>query len=208
MDEGPSRAASLQAGALAGTAGFATFLLLHHLWIVPIWFIAPVGLLVAVSAGAAVGAAYAELQPRLPPRPWTAIAVIALIGVVVLPAVAIAELRGAIFRMEADGGGALLVPAVDAVADFVVGLLGTAALTGGALGWLIARRLRAAGMTALAGLALALGPGHNIPLLGGTPAAPRELVILAVVGVVASFTLVEGHAWLIRLGRERPRPVR
>ena len=35
------------AGAVAGIAGLLAFLVLHALWIVPIWFILPVGLLVA-----------------------------------------------------------------------------------------------------------------------------------------------------------------
>jgi len=41
---------------------------------------------------------------------------------------------------------------------------------------------------------IAIGPGHNIPLLGGTPVVAKELVILTVVGVVASIVLVEGEA--------------
>ncbi len=193
------RAASVRAGVLAGIAGFATFLLIHHVWIVPIWFIAPAGALVAAAGGAAVGAAYAELLPHLPRRPWTVIAVIVVIGVVLLPAFVIAELRGPIFAMVGDGGGSLLVPGPEAVADVVVGLLGTATIVGGGLGWLIARSRRAAGTTALAALAFALGPGHNIPLLGGTPAVAKELVILAAVVGVASVVLVDAHAWLVRL---------
>lgn len=193
----------MRAGVLAAMAGFATFLLLHHLWIVPIWFIAPVGALVAATGGAVVGAAYEELLPHLPPRPWTAIAVIVLIGVVLLPAFVIAELRGPIFVMEEDGGGTFLVPGAVALADVVLGLLGSATIVGGGVGWLIARSRRAAGTTALAAFAFALGPGHNIPLLGGTPAVTKELVILGGVVAVAAVVLVEGHA---RLARLRPAP--
>jgi len=69
MGRASTRAASVRAGVLAAVAGLATFLLLHHLWIVPIWFIAPVGALVAAAGGAAVGAAYEELLPHLPRRP-------------------------------------------------------------------------------------------------------------------------------------------
>jgi hypothetical protein len=39
--------AALIAGASAGIAGLLAFLVLHALWIVPIWFMVPVGLLVA-----------------------------------------------------------------------------------------------------------------------------------------------------------------
>lgn len=195
IDATRSRAASVRAGVLAGMAGFATFLFIHHVWIVPIWFIAPVGALVA----AAGGAAYAELLPHLPRRPWTATDLIVVIGVVLLPAIVIAELRGPIFAMEGDGGGTLLVPGEEAATDVVVGLLGTATIAGAGLGWLIARSRRATGTTALAAFAFALGPGHNIPLLGGTPAVAKELVILAAVVGVASVVLVEAHAWLVRL---------
>ena len=100
--------------------------------------------------------------------------------------------------MEVDGGGSLLVPDPEAVADVVVGLLGTATVAGAGLGWLIAGSRRAAGTTALAAFAFALGPGRNIPLLGGTPAVAKELAILAAVVGVASVGLVEAHAWLVR----------
>jgi hypothetical protein len=68
------------AGVLAGIAGLLAFLVLHALWIVPIWFILPVGLLVAGGGGLAVGWAYAELRYRLPQRPWTALAVAGVIA--------------------------------------------------------------------------------------------------------------------------------
>ncbi|HSO28690.1 MAG TPA: hypothetical protein VLS28_02195 [Candidatus Sulfomarinibacteraceae bacterium] len=199
MDAGQSRVASVQAGAAAGLIGFVTFLLLHHVWIAPIWSIAPIGVLVAAAGGAAVGAAYEELRPHLPRRPWTAIAVIVLVGAVLLPALVIAELRAPIFAMDEDGGGTFLVPGAEAMAIVVVELLGTATITGAGLGWFIARTRRATGATALAAFAFAIGPGHNIPLLGGTPAVAKELVILAGVVAVASVVLVEGHARLARL---------
>lgn len=187
----------MRAGVLAGIAGLATFLVIHHVWIVPIWFIAPVGSFNAVAGGAAVGAAYAELLPRLPGRPWTAVALIAIIGIVVLPAFVIAELRGPILAIDGDGGGSLLVPDAEAAVDVIVGLIGATTIAGAAVGWLVARSRRAAGTMALAAFALALGPGHNIPMLGGTPAVARELVILGAVVVVASIVLVEAHAWLV-----------
>lgn len=196
-----SPAASLRAGVLAGIAGLTVFLLLHHLWIVPIWFIAPVGAIIAAAGGGAFGAAYAELHPHLPRRPWTAIALVGLIGAVLLPAFVIAELRGPIFTMEGDGGGTLLVPGPVAAVDFALGLLGSATIVGAALGWFIARSRRAAGIMALAAFAVALGPGHNIPLLGGTPAVAREVVILGAVVVVSSIVQVEGYA---RLARRQP----
>ena len=85
--------AALVAGVAAGVAGLLVFLIVHHLWITPIWFILPLGLAVAAVGGAAVGWAYAELLPNLPPRPYTALAIIALITVILLPSFILAELR-------------------------------------------------------------------------------------------------------------------
>jgi hypothetical protein len=200
LDRGPNRSASIEAGVLAGLVGFAVFLVLHHLWIVPIWMIAPVGTVMAGAGGAAVGAAYGELRPYLPRRPWTSIVV--ALGIVALlgPSVVLAELRGPIYAMDPSGGGSLLVPASEAIADFVVGLLVTATVAGAVLGWLLGRRRRAAGWMALAGFALAIGPGHNIPLLGATPAVTKELVILAAVTAAASVVLVEIEASRVRRG--------
>ena len=189
----------MRAGIVAGLAGITTFLLIHQLWIVPIWFIAPVGAALAAAGGAAVGAAYADLVPHLPRRPWRDVAVIIVFGFVLLPAVIVAELRGPIYAMD----GTLLVSGEEAVVDVVVGLMVTAAIAGASLGWLITRDRRAAGSMAIAALALALGPGHNIPLLGGTSVVAKELVIVGTVVAVAAVVLVEVHAWLTHRGLER-----
>ena len=191
MKRTANRAASIEAGAIAGLAGLAVFLALHHVWIAPIWFIAPVGAAFAASGGAAVGAAYAELRPRIPRRPWTSVWVMAAISAVLAPAIVVAELVGPIYAFGSDGKGVLLVRASEAVIAFVGGLLTTATLTGGLLGAVIGRTRRAIMVTAVAGFGLALGPGHNIPLLGGTSAVTTELAILAAVVGVASIVLVE-----------------
>lgn len=190
------RAASFQSGAIAGVAGLAVFLVLHHAWIAPIWFVTPVGAVLAAGGGAAVGGAYFELRPRLPSRPWTALWVMGVICITLAPAIVVAELHGPVYAMGPAGGGVLLVPASEAVVDFVGGLLATATLTGGFVGALIGRTRRAAAMTAIAGFAVALGPGHNIPFLGGTPAVATELAILAAVLGVASIVLVEAEGRL------------
>ncbi|MFO7538217.1 MAG: hypothetical protein R6X32_09170 [Chloroflexota bacterium] len=61
-----NKKAALVTGVLAG---LIAFLLIHALGIVPIWFILPIGLLIAAVGGLAVGWAYAELRDRLPKRP-------------------------------------------------------------------------------------------------------------------------------------------
>ena len=132
------------AGVAAGIAGFVTFLVLHHVWIVPIWFVAPVG-----------------------------------------------------------GGGRLLVSGGDAAA-LVLGCLGAIVAGAAGLGALIARRRRASGTMAVAGLAMAIGPWHNIPMLGGSTGVAKEVTMLAAVIVVASAVLVEAHRWLERPSRAAP----
>lgn len=52
------------------------------------------------------------------------------------------------------------------------------------------------------GFAFALGPGHNIPFGGGTPAVPLEIAIMALVVVVSVVTLVELQ---LRLAERRVR---
>ncbi len=198
MNSPAIRAGAVEAGAIAGIAGLVVFLTLHHLWIVPIWFIAPVGSVMAAAGGAAVAAAYVELLAHLPRRPWTALAVMAGVAATLVPSIVAAELRGPIYDMGVDGEATLLVPVSGALTAFVIGLLAPAALAGAVLGALVGRTRRATATTALAGFALALGPGHNIPLLGGTPATIKELAILAAVALVASVVLVETHAVLAR----------
>ncbi len=194
--------AALTAGALAGIAGLLVFLLLHALWIVPIWFILPVGLLLAGSGGLAVGWAYVELKSGLPRRPWTALAVMGLIALILGPAVVLAELHGPVFTGTPAGP----VPTVALwviVARFVSELLATATIVGGLVGWWLGHTRRAALATGLAGFVFALGPGHNIPLIGGTPGVGKELAIMTAVTFVSALVLVEGHTWLATRRSER-----
>jgi hypothetical protein len=89
------------------------------------------------------------------------------------------------------------------VARFVGDLLATATIVGGLVGSGLGRTRRAAVATALAGFVFALGPGHNIPLIGGTPGVGKELAIMSVVALASALVLVEGHAYL--LSRRFPR---
>ena len=188
------------AGAVAGIAGLLAFLVLHALWIVPIWFILPIGLLVAGGGGLTVGWAYAELRWRLPRRPWTVPAVVGLIAVILLPAFVLAELQGPVFTVT-PAGPVQTVATPIIVARFCGDLLATATIVGGLAGWWLGRTRRAALATAVAGFVFALGPGHNIPLIGGTPGVGKELAIMTVVIGISALVLVEGHAWLA--ARER-----
>jgi hypothetical protein len=188
--------AALIAGVLAGITGLLAFLIVHALWIVPIWFILPIGLLIAGGGGLAVGWSYAELRERLPKRPWTALAIVLLISVILLPALLLAELRQPMFAVSPAGVVNLAIGVPEAVIRFIGELLLTATLTGGLLGWWLGRTRRAAGATAVAGFVFALGPGHNIPFIGGTSGVGKEVAIMAVIIVVSALVLVEGYAWL------------
>jgi xanthosine utilization system XapX-like protein len=197
--------AAFTAGVAAGIAGLLVFLALHALWIVPIWFILPVGLLVAGGGGLAVGWAYAELKRRLPRRPWTALAVVGVIAVILAPAFVLAELQAPVFTVT-PAGPAQTVATSLIVARFAGELLATATIVGGLVGWWLGRTRRAALATAVAGFVFALGPGHNIPFIGGTPGVAKELAIMAAVTLVAALVLVEGHAWLAVKLRRRGNP--
>lgn len=184
------------AGALAGFSGLLVFLVIHHLWIMPIWFILPLGILVAGLGGLAAGWAYVEVKPRLPVRPWTVFVVLAGMILILTPSFLLAELRPPLFAISAAGAANLATGMPEAVVRFIGELLLTATLTGGLLGWWLGRTRRAAAGTALAGFVFALGPGHNIPFIGGTAGVPKELAIMGTVVLVSSLVLVEGQALL------------
>jgi hypothetical protein len=193
--------AAERAGIASGGVGLVVFLGLHHAWILPIWFILPAGLPVAALGGLAVGRAYEVLLPHLPSRQWHAAMVALGLGIVVAPAVILAELRSPMFDLGAPGGAMLLVSPPEAAALFIGELLLTASAVGALLGWVVARTRRAATVSAVAGLAFAIGLGHNIPFGGGTPAVPLEIAIMGIVTASAAVTLVEGYAWLLRRDR-------
>jgi hypothetical protein len=193
---------ALVAGAVAGLAGLLAFLLLHALWIVPIWPILPVGLLLAGGGGPAVGWAYAELKSRLPRRPWTALAMAGIVALILVPAVVLGELHGPVFTGTLADAVPTVAPWV-IVARFVGELLATATIVGALVGRWLGRTRRAALATGLAGFVFALGPGHNIPLIGGTPGVPKEHAIMSAVTFVSALVLVEGHTWLAARRSER-----
>jgi hypothetical protein len=64
--------------------------------------------------------------------------------------------------------------------------------------WRLGHPRQAALATALAGLVFALGPRHNIPFLGSTPATGKGIALLAAIILVSAVVLVEGEAWLAR----------
>ena len=188
---------ALIAGLLSGLVGLLVFLTIHHFWIRPIWFILPPGLVAAALGGLAVGWAYAEIKSGLPPRPWTSLAVFALVGGILTPAILLAQLRPPPLNLETgaiiDGSSTGVV-----IARVVLELLVTATLVGGLAGWRLGHTPRAALATALAGFVFSLGPGHNIPFLGNTPAVGKGIILLVAIIFISAIVLVESQAWLAR----------
>ncbi len=185
---------SLIAGMFSGVIGLLVFLTIHHFWIRPIWFITPIGLPVAVLGGLAVGWAYDEIQPRLPPRPWTALAMFGAIGAILAPAIILAQLLPPVVDISA---GKLVGTTGELIARFIL-LFVTATMAGALSGWLLARTMRGAAAMAVAGLVFAAGPGHNIPFFGNTPLVGMELMLLAAIILSASVALVEANTRLMR----------
>jgi hypothetical protein len=187
--------ATLLAGLFSGIAGLFVFLTIHHFWIKPIWFMLPPGLLIAALGGLAVGWSYSEIHGALPSRPWTAPAMFALISLILAPAILLAQLRPPPLNISTgaiiDGSSTGVV-----IARVVIELLLTATVIGGFLGWWLGRTPLAALATAVAGLVFALGPGHNIPLLGNTPVAGKGIILLVAIIAISAIVLVESEAWL------------
>src|SRR5262249_42864513 len=152
---------SLMGGILAGAVGLLVFLTIHHFWIRPIWGILPVGLPIAGLGGLAVGWAYGEIRAGLPPRPWPSLAVFGLMAAILAPAVLLAQLLPPVVDVAA---GRLAATTGELIVRFVLYLLVTSTAVGALAGWLLARNWQGTVATAIAGLAFALGPGHNIPL--------------------------------------------
>lgn len=187
--------AALMAGLLSGIVGLMIFLTIHHFWIKPIWFILPPGLAIAALGGLIVGWSYAEIKTGLPSRPWTTIAMMILIGATLTPAIVLAQLRPP--PIDITTGAIPEGSSVAAViARFVGELVLPATIVGGLAGWWLGHTPRAALAMALASLVFAIGPGHNIPFLGNTPAVGKGIVLLVAIIFSSAVVLVEGQAWL------------
>lgn len=177
-------------GVLSGLASVLVFMIVHAIWITPIWFIFPIGVVLAAGGGMAVSRAYVEFKHRLPPPPWTVMALTAIVFATLLPAFILAQLHQPFFALD----GTLLVGIPVLVKHFVVDLLLTAACAGALIGWGLARTRRAALATALAGVAFALGPGHNTIFFTISPdtsgPALKMLALITTIVVVAAVVLV------------------
>jgi hypothetical protein len=193
MNTGPFLKSRLAlAGVAAGLTGLLAFLGLHHLLILPIWGVAPLGIPVAALGGLAVAWAFESLRPRLPANGW--LAAFAFVGLLLLTQAASFAVS-AVQRPLAD----FIILNTQVLPGFerlvytraVVEMLVVPVLVGGAIGWLLGRSRQAAGRMALAALAFALGPGHNTAFFAGVPAAADTLWLL-MLGTVLAATLAFG----------------
>lgn len=196
--------AALAPGLAAGVAGLAVFLVLHAVWIVPIWSVTALGLVVAVLGGAAVSWAYLQVEPHLPGgtvRRWLAVAGGA--ALVLSPSLVVAW-AGTPYFTVVDGSRVPTAERSVVAARFVVEFLVVTTLSGALVGWLVTHTRRGTVVVAVAAFAFAIGPGHNLPFFDvvTAPATARTAVLLTLTPiVVASAVFVAVDALLSRSGR-------
>lgn len=186
---------ALIAGAISGEVGLCVFLTIHYFWIVPIWFILPVGAPFACLGGLAVGWSYGEIRQRFPAARWNMLAGFGIMATTLAPALVLAQMLSPVVDIRA---GMLLGTTNELIVRFVFALFAPAILVGALEGWALLRTRRGTIAMALAGLVLAMGPGHNIPFLGNTPAVGKEIPLLTAIGLASSVALAMAYELLER----------
>lgn len=161
------------AGAIAGGAALVVFVVVHAIWIVPIW-----GMLSMIPIASLVGAlaawAFDEISARggVLPAPFDGLAFSAILLSTLAPTVVFGMFAGPVDMND------ISVPAV------VIPLV-LAAPAGAAIGMALGGSERAALALGLAALALAITIGHNLPFFPiGAPSWEKAFAL--VVGVELS----------------------
>src|SRR4026208_2355273 len=90
---------SLLAGVISSLVGLLVFLVVHHVWIKPIWFITPVGFVLAAALGLAIGWAYFHIREGLPAAPWRTPAMFAVIVCMLAPGALLSFSHGPLFDL-------------------------------------------------------------------------------------------------------------
>ena len=176
----PEILGAILAGALSGVAGALLFATLHAIVIVPIWDRMTSGLIFGAIAGAGAGWAFAECYPAaIRTRSKRSVGIGARFGALLWLAVAPVTGADALLRMVG------LTPRYELVAVAVALVL--AVVGGGALGWLLAHRLRGALAGAVAGLLLIVAMAGPVPVGRSTRALTIFLAVFpaAVLGGIA-----------------------
>ena len=192
--------ASLIVGVVSGIVGLVTFLVIHAIWITPIWKVAVIGVFIAGGGGALTARCYTLARHRLPVRPLSWFAVFGMVAIPLVPCVILAAVLPPL--LESESGQVvepINIPWL--VTGFFVILLVPAVTVGATMGWLIAKRRAAVALFAAMGLLMAPGPGHNLPLFGvfGDATGPQLLkafVLTFAPMAVASVVLVEAAVLL------------
>ena len=180
-------------GAASGLTGLIVFLVIHAMWITPIWFIAIIGIVVSISGGLLTGKCY-ELSTRFNTwRPFRSLYVIALVSVTLVPCVLLIQFVPPL--LEAENGEVvhpINVPWV--VSGFFLLLLIPSAIVGWISGRILTGNKLSGGLFAIMGLLIALGPGHNLPLFGDATGEQllKALVLTFVPMAAAAIVLAEG----------------
>ena len=180
----------IAAGAAAGVVGLLVFLTIHHFTINPIWMIMPVGVVLAAAGGAAVGWAFYEMRPRLGQNALLAALILAgLLTLTQVPGFLIGQRHGPVVDIQSES--ILEGMTSEIIRRFVFDLVIMAGVMGALIGWFVGRTRTAAAAMALAGIAFALGPGHNIPFFVGVGlgAAAKMLWIMAAVIIASGLTM-------------------
>jgi hypothetical protein len=194
----PEVLAGTLAGALSGVAGGILFATLHAMIIVPIWDRMTSGLVFGAIAGAGAGWAFAECYPdAVRTRSWRGVSIGAGFGGLLW--IAVAPVTGADALLRAAG----IAPRLELLAVAVALVL--AAGGGGALGWLITRRIRGAVAGAVAGLLLTIAMAGPVPVGRSVRAINIFLAVLpaAVLGGIA--LAVVAPSIFTALARQRER---
>lgn len=186
-------------GVAAGLAGFAVFLVLHAVWIIPIWFVAPLGLIIGSLGGVAVNWAYLHVESHLPAGyiyRWVALAGGAVL--ILSPSLLVAW-AGDPYFVVIDGASVPTASVSGIVVRFVVEFLVVTTLAGALLGWLVTRTRSGTVAVAVAAFAFAIGPGHNLPFfhIWSAPGPTQTGLLLTLASImVASATFVAVDALL------------
>ena len=196
----PEVLAAILAGALSGVAGALLFAALHAIIIVPIWDRMTSGLIFGAIAGAGAGWAFVEWYPAaIRTRTTRSVAIGARFGALLW--LAVAPVTGADAFLRAMG----LTPRYELLAVAIALVLAVAG--GGALGWLIAHRLRGALAGAVAGLLLIVAMAGPVPVGRSARALNIFLAVFpaAVLGGIA-LSLFSPSIFARITHHEHPRP--
>ena len=182
-------------GLISGLTGLVVFLVMHAIWITPIWFISIIGIIVSAGGGIVTARCY-ERSTRLRIwRPFSSLYVFSLVGITLLPCVLLIQMVPPL--LEAENGEVVHpvnMPWV--VSGFFLLLLIPAAT----VGWLVGRFLTGSNSSAVLyssmGLLVALGPGHNLPLFGDATGEQlfKALMLTFTPMAAAAVVMAEGSA--------------